>query len=141
MNDNEVLKELESIAPGLIKSKGNGGYEVPNGYFEDIETRMLAQIPDEANTVRRIHPWFWRVAAVGLLLIAAFFLMRNDKTNISPSQATAATDADLYLEYIKTYPEEFEMDILVESGLLDDVALQSEDFEALYLDEDTVEIQ
>ncbi|MEZ4909496.1 MAG: hypothetical protein R2774_01410 [Saprospiraceae bacterium] len=141
MKDKEVINELKSVAPILVKWKDNGHYKVPEGYFDDFESRILTQIPSESAKERSMNPWIMRVAAVGIVVLAAFFLLRNERNSSADTQVMAANDADIYLEYLKSNPEEFDMDILVESGLLDEIAFQSQDIGDEYQREDSIEIQ
>ena len=98
----EVQQELESVAPLLNTISKQMPYEVPSGYFENLE------LPDrkEAAPVISIHskrkPWLWAAAAcvlavVGMIAWQYIFYspVSNSGTTIAGKVTTDSLNAEL----------------------------------------------
>lgn len=77
MNE-EIRKELEKLGSSLAKKEPESAFEVPEGYFENMQNEVLQKIESTSNTgkQRSIVPrWLYAVAAVLVVVIAALFVV------------------------------------------------------------------
>ena len=84
----------------ILEKIGKGSYGVPDGYFNDLKTR-LAAIPEET-TVNpgiwmRVKPYAALAACFAAILLAGNALLRNTASNQQPADQsyTEATYADM----------------------------------------------
>lgn len=154
----ELQDELESLLPGKSGRLPHGGQpQPPEGYFDDLERRVLQRVraAEERVVVHRPRPrsegpWFLRMthpawAAAAALLLVAFFAYRQwgvdrGSSTVETDEWAAIDQAALHA-YLEHHAEDFELTLLLRT-LYEDGA-EPELFEDLdtetledYLDED-----
>ncbi len=132
---NNIGDELESLSPFLSEKmkEREGGFKVPDGYFERLTDQIMNGVREEGEsaTVRSIssakfnkkrNPIRWIAAAASmLLLIAAGFWMMNNTTSIPEGNQWAELESyneEQILKYLDDNTAEFDLDDLVESGMV-----------------------
>lgn len=75
---------------------GKNDIRVPDGYFQDLQTRLLS-IPEE-QAARKVHlaPYFAYAASVAVLVLAGTFILR--KTAVTQEEDSSAEWA--YVSYL-----------------------------------------
>ena len=82
-------------------------YTTPEGYFEELEERLLAQLPDEAPAESvESRPSLW-VRLRPILYLAAMFVSFNlpEKTSTTAASVTTKTPDEEYTDYYAEYGE------------------------------------
>ncbi|HNG90548.1 MAG TPA: hypothetical protein PK858_10095, partial [Saprospiraceae bacterium] len=117
-----IQDELRGLAPwlhDLRQPAPEDGFQVPEGYFESLEHRVLARIEQKgpgtlpALTARRGGGWLtarrmWAAAAATVALASAFWLLRPAP---AAQDALALTDEEVEA-YVVDNLHEFEMEQL-----------------------------
>jgi hypothetical protein len=123
-------------------SKINPGFKVPEGYFDELESKIMSQLDAEEPKVIQLNSyrkyWFSAVAAVVLLAVSIPFY-QNWKIKNTP------IDNEAIEQYLSYHPTVYTEDI---SSLLDDTdlislqkkqSLESETIEKYLLENETIE--
>lgn len=123
-------------------SKINPGFKFPEGYFDELESKILSQLDAEEPKVIQLNSyrkyWFSAVAAVVLLAVSIPFYQNWKIKNTS-------IDNDAIEQYLSYHPTVYTEDI---SSLLDDTdlislqkkqLLESETIEKYLLENETIE--
>ena len=122
--DNE---HINSNTPNLNKLGKKHGFEVPKGYFDSFDDRLMARIAEEEekdlNTEKQtktisltkkptsVFKPLLMMAASMLLLLAIGNMFYGKFFNQTKNIALSAEDIELYM---MAYPDEFEEDFLIE---------------------------
>ena len=76
-------------------------FRVPDGYFDQFATRMMAQLPEERPVARqvslRVRRWLYAAACVAALAVTAFsfhFHQQDDSQQIAASETYIDEAAD-----------------------------------------------
>ncbi len=78
-------------------------FEVPEGYFDSLEDRIMDRISSEKEDTREIQlrPWVAYAAAAAIALLVIFFLIPNsDEANNSPEQILTEVSTEAIVEYL-----------------------------------------
>ncbi len=102
----------------VFSSRFNRSYKIPDGYFEDLENRMVRRLREEKQRKRKL--------IAGINLVAALFLMiillktAYNSWNNKPSQGNVAVLSELTEEDIEEYilmEYDSELDLILENNL------------------------
>ena len=150
MNRKELQKELKELSPILADLQVGDKPDIPEGYFANLENRVLSRIREknkQESKVFYLTPRFlYAVAAsisVILVVSIAFLTMRQDNMSGQFMDLVQGTST---LDYILDHPYEIDEEFLFESELLEDIDLgpieiaESENIEA-YLNENIQEFE
>jgi len=102
------MKSLEDIKKHISKSdlsgKSKDGFEVPDGYFESLNERILAKAIREELPQKRSINWFKTsaiAASMAILLACVFLLQKNGdngtETSIASNEMTIEESFDFIL--------------------------------------------
>ncbi len=149
----DILKELQEISPLLSKKlkEREGGFEVPDGFFDSFADTILDQVKEASNEaiVTPINkatssnsPFKWvSLAASILLLVVAGFWMMNQNTSTSSWAKLEQMNAKEVLQYLDENMDDLELDDLMDSGIvsadefgIEDHSNLSEEEKDIYLD-------
>jgi len=150
----KTQEELRKLSPFLDRLRERGdGMQVPDGYFEQMQTEVLRRIREEdTKTGAAIRPplrmahrrlsWMAAAAAVALLLVGGWWLFRPEA---GPAQDYAATGVEIResdaAAYLQAHAEEFDLALLAELAVLDAPAAEPEPLPADELDEYLEELE
>ena len=106
MEDKNIQKELERLAPSLDKNKRQRQQELPNGYFDKLQQKILTQNTDKQVVKPKTRSIFnfKSVAAFLVILIGLSVWLFNFST--TQKQIEPLADNDI-LEYIDDHITEF----------------------------------
>lgn len=111
----ERIKQLASVTSNGKEE----GFAIPEGYFEGSKKKLsaLAQEKTPAPLINLLPRWLYGVAALGMVLLAAIFLIK------SSNQEQQLTD-EMVFSYLESNPELIQIDDLVQMELLgeDDIS-------------------
>jgi hypothetical protein len=116
---NEIISELHKINPSLSEEKMTLPYQVPEGYFNNLSDRILANIQKSKPTLfRRLisSPPSWSIAASILILLGSWYVF-----NISNSSDIHISSEDA-LVYIENNFDEFDEFSFVDLTSFDEFA-------------------
>lgn len=87
------------MSTSLSNMPRKNAFNVPNGYFEELPTAVLAKC--SVSKVKKEHflvskPLWWSVAACGLLLLGIWFVVPNT----APSSSSLLAEHDFYVAEI-----------------------------------------
>lgn len=132
MNEKDYLKDL---APHLFREDLEKEREVPDGYFEDVEERVLAKVRSkerepEKGKIRRLINYRSVAIAAGLALILAlvpYLMQKEEAAEIAKEVDFEKVEEEAATLYIA---EEYDMDEIFFSELTEDIP------EEVYLSEE-----
>lgn len=129
--NDDIRKELESLNSTLGKLPTRNSEEgVPQGYFEDLEQNLSAQLFEvEAENNSRVRRLWTLTGLLAAACIALFFLTHVPSApDVVYPQGPVLSDAELF------YMDEFETEEL--EGLLTSYEVEDFDAESILLEED-----
>jgi len=147
MEDKDIQKDLAKLAPSLDKMKRQEWQEIPDGYFESLQNKILAQNIDNQPITSKIKSIFTpiKLAAI-IVLLVGLGVWIFDFSSVQ-DQEKALTDNEI-LEYIDGHISDFsELEIanylndselsftieIPEEDILDEI--DSDDFSMDFLEE------
>ena len=150
-----IKDELKEQAPFLSQKlrETEGGFKVPDGYFESLSDKILQQVKEEANVatvvqlpsstasvipVKKKSPFrMVAVAASILLMIVAslWFIPQSSGSNNPLAELENYSEAEV-LQYLDDNMDDFGFEHLVESGILSETDVDFNDI-SNFSDEET----
>ena len=128
MTRKKDIEDLGSEAPFLAGMDKINPYTVPNGYFEDLQTAILArttQAPIAKPKV--IQLWMRYAAAACITLVAGTFVYLNQQSAETPN-FDAISDQEI-ISYLQTNIDESDTELMLVNT------------EALHLEEENISTQ
>jgi len=148
MKEEEIHKELESIAPNLAKLKKKGNpFKVPDNYFDQFEQQLSERLKEaspirQETKVRQLTYWLSRAAAIAVLLLGFFYFIQKDAT--PKVDLLADVTPDEIHQYLADNIHELEEDLLFEPNVLNKDQLE-DDFSKeeidVYLEDQLYELE
>jgi len=148
--NNVPEKYFEEVEESLVSQCTILAYEkslnisIPAQYFENVETDIIEEIENiptkqtSSTPVRQINfskRWIPAVAAIFVLSISTWFVFKDNPIENKASTA-AITDPDLYLNYIHDHIDEYNIDMLIDQGLVEESDVSVVDLKFLdYMDD------
>ena len=105
--NNEVTDELNEIAPLLNTISKTEVYSIPNGYFENLNTKIPAKETSKLISFGNTRKWFAYAAAalvVGVLTFGGIKYMQTNKTSAAFEKIVAKTSNEEIQQYLETNP-------------------------------------
>jgi hypothetical protein len=149
----EVIEELKKLAPVLSGLPKDNLLKLPEGYFEDVEDKILSQIhltnydlkpsvppgylekvedvilrkvkfgPSDKKhqviSMLKYRKIIASIAAVMLFILTAWFVFNREERS-SGNIAISIEDHDAYLEYIHKNIGDYDINMLVDQGLIEE---------------------
>lgn len=95
------------------------GFTVPEGYFENLQSSIMEQIPDK-KPISKFTKWIPAIAAGICLMIAAVFVFQNNQTE-NKSLALHKVSSEESVEYLLENKEDISTEELLEIDNIDNV--------------------
>ena len=100
------MEELKNIAPHLSQLPKKDAFSAPEGYFDDLPTRIQDRVIAQSKTKSRVFSPAWTLGSLGLaaVLCLVFVLGQSpENTNsISKQEATAYVNENIEMEFDET---------------------------------------
>ena len=143
MNKKDLIQQELNEMPLLQEQLGQAeGYQVPDGYFNDLEKNILDQISQEtipAQSSRTklfsISSIWGRAAAIALLIGGSLFIWQKNMS--SPIAVTTDLSKEEIYMYISDNLQEFDEDLLLDQVATtpSDISNLSEEEQEFFLEE------
>lgn len=124
MEDKDIKKELDELAPFLHQIRAHESQQLPDDYFGSLRKNIIAQTIDKEPIVAKKKSFFSlaKMAAMAILLIGMAFLIA---TLLKPEKTDTPIADNTILEYIDTHLSDF--DELELGAILDESELSQTD--------------
>ena len=128
MTRKKDIEDLGSEAPFLAGMDKINPYTVPNGYFEDLQTAILARTTQAPRAKPKvIQLWMRYAAAACITLVAGTFVYLNQQSAETPN-FDAISDQEI-ISYLQTNIDESDTELMLVNT------------EALHLEEENISTQ
>ncbi|HHB78350.1 MAG TPA: hypothetical protein ENK85_03870 [Saprospiraceae bacterium] len=130
MEDKNIQKELEQLAPLLKKIKEQRQQDVPDGYFQDLHQKVFSQTIENQPVQSKKRSIFVsiKIAAAILLLIGLGFLVKPYLVTVDDTNQVAQADILDYIDNNISDFSEMELgDLLQESETASSSSFSDED--------------
>ncbi|MEM9051044.1 MAG: hypothetical protein AAGC47_03230 [Bacteroidota bacterium] len=102
-NDKNEKEYLRELAPNLFNEKREGEREIPEGYFENLESEVLKKIQvdrDESTPVRRLVNYRNIAIAAGFAILLAAIPFLKEAFESSPGEMAESAADEINTESI-----------------------------------------
>jgi hypothetical protein len=100
------MEELKNIAPHLSQLPKKDAFKVPEGYFDDLPSRIQDRVIAQTKTRSRNFAPVWIFSTLGFasVLCVLFFLSKSpeETTSITKQEASAYVNENLEQEFDET---------------------------------------
>ena len=100
------MEELKNISPHLNQLPKKDAFKVPEGYFDDLPSRIQDRVIAQTKTrSRNFAPvWIFSTLGVASVLCVLFFLSKSpeETTSITKQEASAYVNENLEQEFDET---------------------------------------
>jgi hypothetical protein len=128
----EVRKELEEMGSILGRKKYQKEFEVPDGYFQNMQDKVISTVNGEQKSkskLFKLRKLIYASAAIIILVLGSLITLRNYTT---PKNGFKNIDSEVIYAYLNDNLDEITLQQLISQEL---------DFEAIVANENTDEVQ
>lgn len=82
-------------------------FRTPDGYFDSLADRIISRLPEEKEQkparIRRLQPWLYAAAFVGVVALSATLFLSHSDNSIKSNEFLGASYNDTYFDDAADY--------------------------------------